>query len=359
LAFASGSNTYNEEVAGVGQSALTRIHSDAQGPSSTALRVKNPIFNNPTVPGYMIWGHNGESLTNTWPVSFWNSVNPAGIQERSSKVWRISESSHNNINTADIYINFSESDSAANINADESLLKLLVSNDPDDWSGAAVYDAQYNSGFVAQFDDVPINDGMYITLGNTSPINSTTPLPIELLSFDAKLRGDYVDITWTTATELNNDYFVVERAGEDLVWEPILNVPGAGNSNTLLNYREKDREPLEGISYYRLKQVDFDGGFTYSDPVSIFISNLSDSDDIFMYPNPATNGSVFLRIPFAARGYETDLFMYDASGKQIANQRINSETEIQEFSFGNLPPGIYFVAIKSDIIAETKKLVVR
>lgn len=358
LTYASAPDAYNEEVAGVGQSGLNEIHGDAQGPSSTALRVKNPIFNNPNNPGYVIWGHNGESLANTWPFSFWNSSNPVGINERSGKVWRISESSDNNVSTADIFINFSESDSAANINTDESLLKLLVSTDPNDWSAASVYDAHYNSGFVAQFDDVPISDGMYISLGNTSPINSITPLPIELLDFDAKLRGNYVDITWSTATELNNDYFVVERSGEDLVWEPIITTPGAGNSNTLLDYAEKDRNPLEGISYYRLKQVDFDGRFTYSDPVSVFIGSIDDNDDVFMYPNPSSGGSVFIKIPYATRDYQTNIHMYDLSGKVIQSERFGTETDLFEFDYGTVPNGIYLIQIQSDAINESKKLII-
>ena len=275
-------------------------------------------------------------------------------------MWRFSETAGDPISTVDVLINFSSSTNADTISQDPSLLKLLVhsNSDPSDFSNATIYDAtSINSGYVADFADVPLNDGDFIALGNTSSITNL-PLPIELLSFSARMVGTYVDINWSTASEINNDYFVVERAGEDLVWEPILTVDGAGNSNTLLTYREKDREPLKGVSYYRLKQVDFDGQYSYSETVSVFNGQVRDSEDVFMYPNPSKQGSVFLRIPFATRDYRTTATMFDMSGKQVYSELIDTASDIHEFRYGSLTPGIYFIQISSEAISETKKLVV-
>jgi len=199
---------------------------------------------------------------------------------------------------------------------------------------------------------------MYVALGNTSPINNL-PLPIELLSFDAKLKGTYVDLTWSTATEINNDYFVVERAGVDLFWNPILEKSGAGNSNSILSYSDKDRDPLEGVSYYRLKQVDFSGDYSYSDPVSVFNNTITESEDIFMYPNPSALGSVFLRLPFVTRDFQTEVRLFDMKGRQLASQRFDTSSDIFEFYYGELKPGIYLINIASNAINETKKLVVK
>ncbi|MGB6036117.1 MAG: hypothetical protein WBG42_07600, partial [Cryomorphaceae bacterium] len=168
------------------------------------------------------------------------------------------------------------------------------------------------SGNVVKFTNVDLPNGSFMALGNS---NAATPLPIELISFDAELRGTYVDLDWETATEINNDYFVVERAGENLDWKPILTVTGAGNSNSLLAYSEKDRQPLDGLSYYRLKQVDYDGEFSYSEPVAVFNNQVESSHDVFMYPNPSTSGSVFLRIPAGFDAYITELRLYNLSRK--------------------------------------------
>ncbi|MCZ4410762.1 hypothetical protein O3Q51_18240, partial [Cryomorphaceae bacterium 1068] len=226
LSFASGPNLFNQEVAGVGRTSIDDYHGDSQG--TAILRVQNPTFSSASSFGYLVWGHNGEELTNTWPFSYWNADLPDFIEERSGQVWKIFESPGDPISTTDILINFSASDNAQNFSNDASLLKLLVHDNsiPQDFSNASVYGvSEIRNGFVAFFNDIPVTNGMYIALANTSPF-SMSPLPLELLYFDAELKGTYVDLDWETATEINNDYFVVERASEDLDWRPILTVTG-------------------------------------------------------------------------------------------------------------------------------------
>ncbi|MCZ4409164.1 T9SS type A sorting domain-containing protein, partial [Cryomorphaceae bacterium 1068] len=164
---------------------------------------------------------------------------------------------------------------------------------------------------------------------------------------------------WETATEINNDYFVVERASEDLDWRPILTVTGAGNSNSLLTYSEKDREPLKGLSYYRLKQVDYDGQFSYSEPVAIFNNQVENSEDVFMYPNPSSLGSVFLRIPEGLNGFRTELRLFDLSGKLLQTELYDANSDVYEMKYGDLIPGIYLIQINSEMLNDTKKLVVK
>jgi len=312
---------------------------------------------------YAVWGHQGDQLTDTWPVSYWNAPIESPIRERSGRIWRFFTGAADGELTAQIEIDYSASDSADQIEPDEDVyLRLLIHNnsDPTDFSSLddiIIPESSVLDGNTVIFADVPITNGMYVSLGNTSSINNL-PLPIELISFDAKLRGTYVDLTWSTATEINNDYFVVERAGEDLVWEPILEQIGAGNSNSLINYSDKDREPLSGVSYYRLKQVDYDGGFSYSDPVSVFNNAVTESEDVFMYPNPSATGSVFLRLPFVTRDFQTEVRLYDLKGRLIVSDRFDTNSDIFEFKYGNLAPGIYLLNIESDAISETKKLVI-
>lgn len=352
---------FSNQIAGLGMATDSSAHTDAAGPAAI-FRVNAPLFN--STNSFMMWGHNGEELTNTWPYSSGSnpySALPGDILERSGQVWKVYETG--DVTSATIQINFSASDSANLISQDFNLLKLLTHTNtgfPQDFSNATIYDLAPSGlpgGNIAKFDNIPITDGMYVTLGNTSSYFAT-PLPIELISFNARLAGTYVDLTWSTASEINNDYFVVERAAEDLRWEPVLEISAAGNSNRLINYRDKDREPLKGVSYYRLKQVDFDGGFSYSEPVSIFNQSIADGDDVFMYPNPSTMGSVFLRLPSVARDFETTIRLFDTSGKPLRSARFDTESNIFEFRYGELSPGIYLIQIDSEAINETKKLVV-
>ena len=104
------------------------------------------------------------------------------------------------------------------------------------------------------------------TLASTSGQN---PLPIELMYFTAVPHGDVVNLEWATASELDNDRFVVERSVDGFNFQPVLTRSGAGNSTSVIEYQDVDRSPLPGLSYYRLGQIDLDGTTTWSDLVPV------------------------------------------------------------------------------------------
>jgi len=100
-------------------------------------------------------------------------------------------------------------------------------------------------------------------------VTPQAPLPVEMISFEGKGDGDHVILDWATVSEINSDYFIVERSSPKTNFEPIGFVKSAGNSDHLIAYTFADESPEPGILYYRLKQVDFDGHFTYTSPISI------------------------------------------------------------------------------------------
>ncbi|HEY1038492.1 MAG TPA: hypothetical protein VGF30_03760, partial [Bacteroidia bacterium] len=117
-----------------------------------------------------------------------------------------------------------------------------------------------------------------IEIGGTTLWNADSPpvtgpasiptglnLPIQLVYFTAEgLKNHTVQLKWQTASETNNNYFELQRSTDDLNFTDIARIDGAGNSNTLINYKYIDENPIQGNNYYRLKQVDFDGNFHYS-----------------------------------------------------------------------------------------------
>lgn len=107
-------------------------------------------------------------------------------------------------------------------------------------------------------------------------VNGLNPLPISLVEFTAKPEGEHVRLDWITASEQDNAWFTVERSADAVLFGPVLEVPGAGNSAQLLHYTDLDLRPLSGLSYYRLKQSDTDGTSTYSPVVSVFRGVTSD-----------------------------------------------------------------------------------
>lgn len=121
---------------------------------------------------------------------------------------------------------------------------------------------------------------------------SNTPLPVELLSFTGTNEGNRNVLRWSTATEQNNDYFVLERSADGMYFNPIATIDGAGNSSQLLHYVQIDAFPKQGENYYRLKQVDFNGAISYSTivlvyytPNTVYVDNL--------HPNPTSGAIIF------------------------------------------------------------------
>jgi hypothetical protein len=111
------------------------------------------------------------------------------------------------------------------------------------------------------------------------------PLPIQLLSFDAKEDDGTVLVEWATATEQDNDHFTVERSRDGVTFNDLGSQAGAGNSNEVTHYAFVDRDPLQGWSYYRLRQIDLDGTSTLSRVVSIQLQN--NLWHLSVFPQPA------------------------------------------------------------------------
>lgn len=107
------------------------------------------------------------------------------------------------------------------------------------------------------------------TPGDDFIVNGAVALPIDLLSFEVEKQANSTRLTFTTALEQNNSHFQIERSPNGAQFEEIGRIPGAGNSSTILEYTFTDEKPLQGVNYYRLKQVDFDGQFSYSPVVTV------------------------------------------------------------------------------------------
>lgn len=117
-------------------------------------------------------------------------------------------------------------------------------------------------------------------------------LPITLVSFHATLQKGAVHLEWATASEQNNAFFTVERSADAVEFMPALQLPGAGNSNGMLHYSTVDDAPLPGISYYRLKQTDLDGNYSYS-PTVVVLGDLH-AHCFHVFPNPGNSSEINL-----------------------------------------------------------------
>ena len=200
--------------------------------------------------------------------------------------------------------------------------------------------------------------GFKFTFDGTARIEcEIPPLPIDLLSFDAKCSNNYVGINWSTATETNNDYFTIERSSDTHLWETVKSLPGAGNSNTVLNYSAFDKKPLKGTSYYRLKQTDYDGHFGYSAPVAVSCST-DDAPLITYFPNPITG---IVTIDIQNLDFEkASVAIFDILGNQVYYKNISSDEltdKTLSINLSNLSSGIYMVSFTSEAFTETGRIV--
>ncbi|MFZ6001109.1 MAG: hypothetical protein ACOYW3_11415 [Bacteroidota bacterium] len=158
--------------------------------------------------------------------------------------------------------------------------------------------------------------------------STTNPLPITLLYFKAESESESTVLSWKTATEINNAEFQVERSADGRRFDVIGRVPGAGSSRIPTSYSLIDHHPLPGVSYYRLKQVDFDGTSTTFDIVRV--NNTERQIDFYVYPNPAAGGTV------VRTNYAGPAELIDQYGLTVA--RFESATQI---STAQIPTGVY------------------
>lgn len=190
---------------------------------------------------------------------------------------------------------------------------------------------------------------------------SISPLPIELLTFNAQPCNNQICLNWATATETNNDYFTIEKSKNGVNFDVVSKVNGAGNSTAEINYSATDNAPYAGVSYYRLKQTDYNGKYTYSNTISV---NFTTSEEFHfnVYPNPSTSENINLAIN-ASQGKQILVVVYDVTGREQYSKIVITQQQGENvFALdpsGKLTPGIYLITATSDDDVYSKKLIVQ
>jgi hypothetical protein len=206
------------------------------------------------------------------------------------------------------------------------------------------------------FDSSTIqNDGIINNMDSeTDRIESTifdaesSPLPVNLLNFSAEKTNDYIQINWQTSSEINNQYFILEKSIDGREYIAIELIPGNGNSNVVISYNSTDYSPSK-INYYRLKQVDFDGTTTLSKTIIIETSNeenvleinkifFQESKLLVEFTNSLNqkieieildlNGKSLIRREIYVQGKSVDLIINTIGAKSIYIVKISNSNQI-------------------------------
>jgi uncharacterized repeat protein (TIGR01451 family) len=181
-------------------------------------------------------------------------------------------------------------------------------------------------------------------------------LPVELLSFDVKKNGCTVELSWLTASEFNNDFFTVYRSMDAQNWEPIAKVAGNGTTSLSTKYSFVDQNPVSGMSYYRLKQTDYDGTEEWH-PIRGIDRSDCGGVSARIYPNPATN---VLNVALTdARPVEAFIALYNAAGALVLSSEM-SGSNTHQLNISQLASGTYMLSIQTkEIITSFKVIVAR
>lgn len=328
---------FDYQVAGIGR--LNGIEYDADAQGTGVIRILNP--GDLGDDEYLLWGHNNAaySADNTSDV-------PPGVEARFVREWRFTEtnSSGVSVDVGSVDIRWDLSDYPG---SDASNLALLIdtNNDGSYADESPITGATHLGAEIFEFTGVTqISNGVRMTLGTTDATN--TPLPISLLEFTATPADGAVNLLWKTASELNNDYFTIERSADGVVFHEILRVRGAGNSSQTLTYQIQDQQPLTGISYYRLKQTDYDGQYEYFEMVRVRFEQ--GDTDLLIYPNPTAD---FIHVNRAQ-----EVRIYSLSGVEMTHQAlVKSQGQQSVLDLRSFPAGYYLLNVGTT----TKRIIKR
>ena len=188
-------------------------------------------------------------------------------------------------------------------------------------------------------------------------VDENTILPIELTSFTATCNGKFANLAWTTASERNNDYFIVERSHDAVNFNEIARVAGAGNSIEQLDYNYVDYSAASGDNYYRLVQVDYDGTRTASEIVVASCREADGDPEVHVFPNPFHN-DVTIHMENIG-GATVSIEIYDMLGRMITTKEIAVDGNSEEtmLQLGDLPNVTYNVRISTADFVVNRKVV--
>ncbi|MDD4150569.1 MAG: T9SS type A sorting domain-containing protein [Bacteroidales bacterium] len=187
---------------------------------------------------------------------------------------------------------------------------------------------------------IPFTSYSPITFGTKTNDN---PLPVEYTDFTASYSAGRIILKWTTVTELNNDYFEIERSYNATDWSLVDKVQGAGNSNMKLDYTFIDYNSNQKYLYYRLRQIDYDGSSKLTNTIQVRCDENTTKPLIDLYPNPFSN-----QLYITTENWDTNslkIELYDILGQKLSNWSFTdiSSNDTRELNISNLPAAFYII----------------
>lgn len=214
--------------------------------------------------------------------------------------------------------------------------------------------ANFRVGFVWQSNNNSSGSDPSFAVDDVTISATLTPAPIELISFTAKYNSEEkVELDWVTASEINNDYFSIERSMDAVNFYTIQNLPGAGNSSQMLTYHTVDDNPISGISYYRLKQTDYNGDFKYS---QIEVVKNENSDFEIISFNSSDEQLELTIHSSKETSFTVELYNIEGRKMYFLNGQFNNQEKKIAFPISAFSKGIYLIKASNGDKIITKKI---
>lgn len=343
---------YDLDVAGIGTA------SDGSNTTATSAGLHMAVSSGESATfadgDYMLFGHNSTSNTDI-NTDLTTEMGDPIVEIRLQRDWYldVTETDGSKM-TVDLIFDFTEMGLTSFPLGDATNYRLMyrATNEVDDeWT--VVASATSISGDQLTFANISAldTDG-FITLGSISYAES--PLPVKLLEFYARAEADSVRLFWSTADETNNAFFAIQRSSDGADFEDVLFQTGQGNSQSVRHYEMVDHDPLDGVGYYRLRQVDYNGNEEFSEVERVTVKR-QESDALTVYPNPATHR---LKVK-TAKGQENGvLLLRNGQGTTVLSQVLSDDKGL-EMDVSSLKEGIYFLEARWAGKVETHKVLIK
>ena len=329
-------NTYNNLVYPLGDGTNYRplTLSVTQTGTPTSRTYTTQIFSGPPTTRTLTGG-----LTNVSSIRYYN----------------ITQSSPAAVASATVRIDYGVDDDVSTDAPDLGDLRIAKSDGSGNWVSIGGFGSATPAGFITSNAFTTFSDFVLASE------NFSNTLPVELLNFTARLENNQVVLDWTTASEINNDFFEVQRSENGENWEVIGKKDGNGTSNETINYSFVDKNPFFGQSFYRLRQVDFDGQFEYSNVVSVKNEFTGKTIEALIFPNPTLQGEINLKVLTANKENKISIKIINMAGEIFYRKihdpeyfAVERPLEIHQ----KMGSGIYIMIIEQNGQAFKKKIII-
>ncbi len=322
---------FRTDVAGIGRddnSDFEQLTSGSINSTAVLSVTKNAVFGGSDQ--FFTWAHNGSAIASSAAIDF-----PSGTEGRLDRVWKVKLT---NAPSGTMDMTFDLTGVTVDNASD---LRILIDTDGD-FSDAVLHNptvAQNGNDYTFSGVDISdFTDESFFTIASID--NAESPLPLNFLSFVAEEVSGHSILRWTTTNEVNVDFFTIERSGNGVDFEAIGQVKANNVSDAINAYEFSDSQPLNQINYYRIKQVDFDGAFEYTDIEFVIISG--EKWRVTAYPNPtADHLNITTSLPTSGR-----MKVIDLSGRVIIDYPTTDDT-LNRVDVSGLPNGIYHLEFDS------------